>query len=164
MKIRAYRTSDLDTLYRIDQECFAPGISYSRGELAKFIHRRNTRTWVADFGGKILGFLVADRERHGVGHIVTIDVIQSDRRAGIGKALMEAVEAWSRDEGLKLIYLEAAADNRVAHRFYFGRDYVKVKEVQNYYPDGQAAWVMVKWLKRAKRVKPAVSLVHDGQQ
>lgn len=146
MKIRPYRLSDLETLYKIDQECFAPGISYSREELARFIHRRNTRAWVAESEGKIRGFVVADLEPQKVGHIVTIDVIHSGRRSGIGKALMETVEAWGEQQGLRLIYLETADDNAIAHRFYAGRSYLKVKEIRNYYPNGRTAWVMVKWL------------------
>jgi ribosomal protein S18 acetylase RimI-like enzyme len=45
-----------------------------------------------------------------------------------------------------MIYLETADDNRAAHIFYTARGYSKVDEVPNYYPNGQTAWVMVKWL------------------
>ena len=81
-----------------------------------------------------------------MGHIITIDVVESRRRAGAGTLLMEAVEEWAEQKGLKLIYLETADDNRAAQKFYTARGYAKVDEVENYYSNGQTAWVMVKWM------------------
>lgn len=151
-QIRLYRRSDLETLFRIDQACFPPQVSYSRDELARFIGHQNSRTWVGQDGNEIVGFIVATRHPQKVGHIITIDVIESRRRTGIGTALMERAEDWARREGLRSIYLETAEQNLPAQRFYFARGYVKVEEVENYYSDGQTAWVMVKWL-RIKKVK-----------
>lgn len=95
---------------------------------------------------KIIGFLILECEPQKVGHIVTIDVIESWRGAGVGTALMTTIEAWAERQSLRLIYLETADDNRTAQIFYTARGYVKVEEIDHYYPNGQAAWVMVKWL------------------
>jgi [ribosomal protein S18]-alanine N-acetyltransferase len=146
MEILPYKFSDLETLYQIDQECFPSGISYSREELTRFIRQRLAKTWVAWREKTIVGFLVLGREPQKVGHIITIDVIESLRGTGVGTALMKTTEDWARREGLKLIYLEAADDNRTAQIFYASRGYVKVEEIPNYYPNHQMAWVMVKWL------------------
>ena len=32
-KVRTFQPADFETLWRVDQECFPPGISYSRAEL-----------------------------------------------------------------------------------------------------------------------------------
>jgi ribosomal-protein-alanine N-acetyltransferase len=146
MKLRAFKRSDLAALHRIDQACFPPGISYSARELDRFVSQARSRTWVAEEGAGIAGFLILAQEPHKVGHIVTIDVIESRRRAGVGKMLMDEAESWAAQAGLKLIYLETAEDNRPAQSFYTSRGYAKVDEVPNYYPNGQTAWVMVKWL------------------
>jgi len=95
---------------------------------------------------KIVGFVVMGREPQRVGHVVTIDVVADSRGAGAGTALMLAAEGWARGQGLVLIYLETAEDNRVAQMFYSVRGYGKVEEIPNYYSNGQTAWVMVKWL------------------
>lgn len=144
--ILPFHSSDLDTLYTIDQQCFPPGISYSRAELSRFIHHRQAKTWVARAENIIVGFLIFGCEPQKVGHVVTIDVIESRRGAGAGTALMKTTEAWAVRRGMRLIYLETAEDNRAAQIFYSARGYVKVEEIAHYYPNGQTAWVMVKWL------------------
>lgn len=146
MRLRSFLPTDLGKLYAIDQACFAPGISYSRGELASFIGHRNSRTWVAEEGGEIVGFLIANREPRKILHLITIDVVEVWRRRRVGSFLMDAAEGWAREQGLRLIGLETAQDNRAAQRFYQGRGYRKVDEIQGYYSDGTAAWVMVKEL------------------
>jgi len=46
--IRDFRKDDFETLWRIDQQCFAPGISYSRLELAAYIRLSGSFTLVAE--------------------------------------------------------------------------------------------------------------------
>jgi hypothetical protein len=46
--LRDGKSSDLDTLWRIDQACFPPGISYSRLELAVYMRRPGSFTIVAE--------------------------------------------------------------------------------------------------------------------
>jgi ribosomal-protein-alanine N-acetyltransferase len=46
--LREFRREDFDTLWRIDQQCFAPGIAYSKAELAAYIRRRGSFTVVAE--------------------------------------------------------------------------------------------------------------------
>lgn len=149
MQIRPFRPADLQTLYEIDQACFPPGVSYSCEELARFISHRNSKTWVAQAGDEIAGFLIADRQPQQVGHIITLDVVERWRRRGIGAKLMDDAEKWAQREGLRLIYLETAEDNLAAQRFYNARGYEKVEKIDRYYSNGAAAWVMVKWLNQA---------------
>jgi ribosomal-protein-alanine N-acetyltransferase len=144
--IRDFRPSDLARLAQIDQACFPPGIAYPRQELKRFIDDRGARTWVAESDNEIVGFLIACRESRDAVHIVTIDVVESARRRGVGGALMETAEAWAAARRAKVIYLETAEDNSGAQRFYQARGYVRVEKVEGYYSNGQAAWVMAKSL------------------
>ena len=146
MKLRAFKRSDLAALHRIDQACFPPGISYSARELDRYVSQAKSITWVAEDDTGLVGFLILAQEPQMVGHIITIDVIESRRRSGIGNMLMDAAEKWGVRKGLRLIYLETADDNHAAQSFYTVRGYAKVDEVANYYSDGRTAWVMVKWL------------------
>jgi len=147
MHLRAFRSEDLETLYRIDQACFAPGISYPREELRGFIGNRRSRTWVAEENGEVIGFLIAERQAQRAAHLVTIDVVDSWRRRRVGSLLMDAAENWARERKLLLVYLEAAENNAPARSFYEARGYRKVDRVENYYSDGTSAWIMLKWLK-----------------
>ena len=148
MHLRDVRSEDLETLYGIDQACFAPGISYSRQALSEFIGNRRSRTWVAEEKGAVVGFLIAERQAHKAAHIVTIDVVESWRRQSVGSLLMDAAENWAREQKLVLVYLEAAENNVPARGFYEARGYRKVDQVPNYYSDGASALIMLKWLKR----------------
>jgi [ribosomal protein S18]-alanine N-acetyltransferase len=146
MRLRPFRAGDLETLYQIDKACFPPGVSYSRTELARFVGHRASKTWVVTEGEVIVGFLIAYRGARKEGHIVTIDVVESSRRAGIGSRLMDAAEEWGGQQGLESISLETAEDNSVAQKFYEARGYSKVGKIEHYYGNGTAAWVMVKGL------------------
>ena len=146
MRLRAFRPDDLPTLYEIDQACFAPGISYTRTELAAFIGHHRSQTWVAEEGREVTGFLIAHQEPRRVLHIVTIDVLKAWRRRRVGSRLMDAAEQWAQSHDLRLVGLETAEDNHVAQRFYAARGYRKVSEIEHYYTDGTTAWVMVKEL------------------
>ena len=46
--LREFRREDFDSLWRIDQACFVPGIAYSRLELAAYIRLRGAFTVVAE--------------------------------------------------------------------------------------------------------------------
>lgn len=146
MRLRSFRRDDLETLYEIDQACFAPGISYSRKELAAFIGNSRSQTWIAEDRERIAGFLIAHLEPRKILHIVTLDVLKAWRRRKVGTLLMDGAEKWARDCGLRLIGLETAQDNLVAQKFYVARGYRKVDEIPGYYADGATAWVMVKEL------------------
>jgi len=146
MRLRAFRPTDLDVLHKIDRACFPPGISYSRQELADYIAQENSLTWIAQKGDAILGFVIADVPEAQTAHIITVDVLEDWRRSGVGTALMNAAEEWAGKKGAMAVYLETAEDNLTAQKFYLARGYTRVKTVEGYYPNGRAAWVMVKRL------------------
>ncbi|HET7840670.1 MAG TPA: GNAT family N-acetyltransferase, partial [Terriglobia bacterium] len=128
MKLRNFQSADLKALHEIDQACFPPGISYSPAMLKRFIANGKSKTWVAEDSDEIAGFLIASEEPQKVGHIITIDVAQPHRRAGVGTMLMNAAEKWAEQKRLRLIYLETDEDNRPAQNFYAARGYHKVEE------------------------------------
>lgn len=148
--IRNFRPEDFETLWQIDQECFPPGIAYSRQELKVYIRRRGSFTLVAADSGEdeIAGFIVA----YGglMSHIVTIDVIAGARRAGLGSQLLQAAEDRLREAGSKAVSLETAVDNAAALAFYKHHGYSVVSTWPRYYSNGVDALVMRKDLSPAK--------------
>ena len=139
--LRDVRKEDFPQLWRIDRACFAPGIAYSRGELAAYIACRNAFTLVAEMSGghalkdasNIIGFLIAEHDRRGVGHIVTIDVLPQSRRSGLGRELMRQAEERLRAAGCTAITLEAAVDNVAALTFYQRLHYAILRTMPRYY-------------------------------
>ena len=155
--VRDFQTEHLETLWRIDQDCFPPGISYSRQELKSYVSRRGAITLVAvsdpqksvpessakrSANGEIAGFIVAHPGK--TGHIVTIDVVASARRAGVGSLLLRAAEDRLRSVGSRLVALETAVDNVSALVFYKRHGYSVVKTIPRYYSNGVDALVLQK--------------------
>jgi ribosomal protein S18 acetylase RimI-like enzyme len=90
---------------------------------------------VAEVGDKIVGFIVADRDRRSNAHIITIDVLAEARRMGLGSTLMLAAEERLREAGAKRVYLETAVDNSAALTFYKRHGYSVVGTIPRYYLD-----------------------------
>jgi len=141
--IREYRQEDFDALWLIDQGCFAPGIAYTRYELRTYIRRPGSITLVAESGEgpepgnpAILGFVVAETSRPGVGHIITIDVRAEARRHRVGSALLSAAEQRLRSRENRAVRLEAAVDNVSALSFYKRHGYDVVSIIPHYYSNG----------------------------
>lgn len=145
--IRDFQAEDFETLWRMDQECFAPGISYSRPELKAYIRHHGSFTLVASNSEKsgIGGFIVA----HGgpTGHIITIDVIPSARRSGVGSLLLQAAERKLQAAGSRAVGLETAVDNIAALSFYKRHGYSVIRTWPHYYSNGVDALVLKKTLR-----------------
>jgi ribosomal-protein-alanine N-acetyltransferase len=148
--IRDFKPEEFDLLWRIDQECFPPGISYSHQELTAYIRKRGGFTLVAVSdaavndaeAGAVGGFIVT----HGglTGHVITIDVVASARRAGVGSLLLQAAEERLRAAGSRSVGLETAVDNLAALAFYKRHGYSVIRTWPRYYANGVDALVLKK--------------------
>jgi len=148
--IRDFQPADFDTLWRMDQECFPPGIAYSKPELKSYVRDRNSFTLVAHDEvhdmkeGRIAGFIIAHNAP--TGHIITIDVQPSARRTGVGSLLLQAAEDRLRAAGSKAVGLETAVDNLAALSFYKRHGYSVIRTWPRYYSTGVDALVLKKIL------------------
>jgi len=146
-EIRDFKPEDFETLWRIDQQCFPPGIAYSRQELKTYMRHKRSFTLVgseADAKDKIGGFLVGYASS--TGHIITIDVLAEFRRSGLGSRLLGAAEERLRSLGSNAVGLETAVDNAGALAFYKRHGYSVVSTWPRYYSNGVDALVLKKEL------------------
>ncbi len=143
-RIRDFRRGDLLALWRIDQTCFEPGISYSVDELAWYMARPHAFTLVAEAGKGIVGFLVAHRGQRGSGHIITIDVVAAARRGGLGSRLLAEAEARLAGAGCAAVTLETAVSNLAAIAFYKRHGYSVIRTIPRYYQNSLDALLMRK--------------------
>ena len=146
--LRDFKPEDFETLWLMDQECFPPGISYSKQELKTYIRRRGAFTLVAADAktGSIAGFIVA--QGGPTGHIITIDVITGARRAGVGSKLLGGAESRLQQAGSTAVGLETAVDNLAALSFYKRHGYSVIRTWPRYYSNGVDALVMRKDLEK----------------
>ena len=148
--IRDFQPEDFESLWRMDQQCFPPGISYSRQELKTYMKYRGSFTLVAsdDQNDKeIAGFIVA--KGGSTGHIITIDVGPRTRRSGVGSLLLKGAEERLRAAGCHAVGLETAVDNIAALLFYKRHGYAVVRTWPRYYSNGVDALVLKKELREA---------------
>ena len=144
--IRDFKPEDFDTLWRMDQECFPPGIAYSKRELQFYVRDPRLFTLVAadDEDGKITGFVVVHAGARG--HVITIDVKAGARRSGVGSRLLETAEDRLRAAGSHAVGLETAVDNLGALSFYKRHGYAVIRTLPRYYSNGVDALVLKKEL------------------
>lgn len=143
--IRDFRPDDFETLWSIDQNCFPPGIAYSREDLGLYMRLRESFTLVAAGPSQeITGFLIAHAAP--TGHIITIDVVAAARRSGTGSLLLQAAEARLCAAGAHAVTLETAVDNLAALAFYKRHGYTVIKTRPRYYSNGVDALVLKKKL------------------
>lgn len=169
-RLRDYQSKDLEKLYRIDQDCFEPGIAYSRPELNSYIERRRSfcivaeleTEWSSDSAsatpaakskparkyekGTLTAFIVAELHPKGYGHIITIDVRDEFRRHGLGSKLLAAAEEWFRRQDAFMIVLETAVNNRAAIQFYKRHNFNVARTLPRYYKGELDAFFMTKRL------------------
>lgn len=136
--IRPFRAPDFDSLWKIDQICFPPGIAYTQMDLTGFITRRKAITLVAEyapgspFTGGIAGFAVAQPVKK-VGRILTLDILPQVRRLGLATRLIHDCEARLRAAGCEQAYLETAVTNQPAISLYGKLGYQILRTLPLYY-------------------------------
>ena len=79
-------------------------------------------------------------------HVNKIAVDDRDRRKGIALALMERCTAFARKNEVKTISLEVRESNAGARAFYSRLGFTLLYVRPRYYPDGEAAVVMMREL------------------
>jgi [ribosomal protein S18]-alanine N-acetyltransferase len=149
--LRPYEPRDFATLYRIDQSCYPRGIAYSKITLRWFLGLAGAECLVAETDGKICGFILAE-EHPPLGHIITIDVVEAERRGGVGSALLQAIEANLQRRAVRIIVLEAATNNEPAVAFWQKHGYRVEGVLKRYYLGRLDAYEMKKVLPPPKEI------------
>jgi [ribosomal protein S18]-alanine N-acetyltransferase len=151
--LRDYGTTDLDTMFRLDEACFAKEFRFDRESMREFAEERGTITLIAEHvSGEFAGFLITHVEQMATGrrgYVVTLDVASASRRMGIAGRLMEEGERRTALAGAARIELDVFAENEGAIRFYEGRGYRRIGMRADFYGRGLDAWVYRKNLEQA---------------
>lgn len=151
-KLRDYSPADFDTLYEIDQACYARGIAYSRAMLRWYLKQRGSFCVVAEADAEpesgavgliIAGFIIAQGNGD-AGHIVTIDVLKGQRRGGIGTALLEEAERRLASMKVRHVELQTATNNEAGIAFWERHGYRSLSISPGYYLGRIDAYLMNK--------------------
>ena len=143
LRVRPYQPEDFEALYALDQACYAAGIAYSKRTLRWFLRLPGAECLVAEAGGEIVGFILAEQEGARA-HLITIDVLAAERRSGVGTTLLHAIEEKLAARGARQVELETATDNAAAVAFWQKHSYRTVGVLKRYYLGRLDAYFMRK--------------------
>jgi ribosomal-protein-alanine N-acetyltransferase len=130
--IRQYEGRDFGALYKLDQLCFPPGISYSKWSLQYFLNLPAADCLVAEEGKHIVGFILAEKNPP-LAHIITLDVAPGKRRSGLGSMLLGEMEKHLRFHEVRSVLLETAVDNQSGIAFWEHHGYRTEAVLKRYY-------------------------------
>ena len=146
---RQFEARDFGRLYKLDQECFPLGISYSKWSLHYYLSLPAADCLVAEEGKAIAGFILAE-ENPPLGHIITLDVAEGFRRRGVGTLLLREMEQHFAFKGVESVLLETSVENKSGIAFWERHGYRTEAVVKKYYLGKIDAYEMRKKLEKGK--------------
>jgi N-acetylglutamate synthase-like GNAT family acetyltransferase len=123
-RVRTARAEDADTIADLLGQLGYPATS---GEVAERIEKLEAHghavTYVAEHEGVIAGVATGHvfPSLHAtkiVGWLTTLVVDDKHHKAGVGRLLTEAVEAWAREKGAERVSVTSGNQRHEAHAFY----------------------------------------------
>lgn len=144
LRIRDVYAEDIEELSRIDKACFPAEIAFTKGEIAFFLYHPESIAWIAEWSGRILGFLIAKLEGRSRARVITLDVVPGFRQRKIGTRLMDRLHAELKARGVEKSVLEVAVKNTPAQRLYEKQGYRYERTLAGYYGGREDAHRMVR--------------------
>lgn len=148
LTIRPYDPKDFAKLHKLDQECFVPGISYTKWSLHYYLSLPGADCLVAEDAKRIAGFILAE-DNPPLAHIITLDVAAPYRRQGLGSQLLAEMEQHFAFRGIHSVLLETAVDNPAGIAFWQRHGYRTEAVLKRYYLGKIDAYEMRKKLQDA---------------
>ena len=142
MQIQAASILDLNALRKLSHVCFGSDAWSIFDLIAVLTFPDVTRFKAVDDRGVMIGFIASDpRPADGAAWISILGVDPRSQRQGIGRALIHACEAQTRQSVMKLT---VRSSNQGAIALYEKEGYRGVDIWRNYYNDGENGLVMAK--------------------
>lgn len=120
----------------VHEACF-PDEPWSAASIASLFSNQSTYGFLDPRGGMVIARAVA-----GEGEILTIGVVPTQRRAGIGEALLAAALREAGIRGARTVFLEVDAGNLAAIGFYRSAGFGEAGRRRHYYGPGRDALLL----------------------
>ncbi len=156
-QLRLFKLSDLDGVILVNRECLPE--NYTALFFINLYKHFPGTFIVAEADGEIVGYIMC-RIETGIpsfkllgitkkGHVISVAVLPSHHRKGIGYALIrEAMQAMVNYKA-KECYLEVRESNLSAIHLYKKLGFETARTLRNYYADGEDAFVLAIHLSRS---------------
>jgi ribosomal-protein-alanine N-acetyltransferase len=134
---RDYQATDLESMFHLDEACFAEEFRFDRESMREFAEEGNAIVRIAETAcGEIVGFVIVHLERGMTGfqaYVVTLDVAEEYRRKGLAQRLMTESEASAMAAGARWMQLHVFTGNEGAIRFYERLGYGRIRVRRGFY-------------------------------
>ena len=136
----------LKEVLRLNLRCFKKGENYTKHTFAYLINEPTTLSYrVTTPTDQIVGFIFVMTSQ-GTGHITTVGVAPEHRRRGLAQKMLRHAEKALSNREITTLSLEVRVSNIAAQSLYRGLGYTTVQRLNNYYNNGEDAFLMVKSL------------------
>jgi ribosomal-protein-alanine N-acetyltransferase len=145
LAIERFDPSNLNEILEIERNAFEKKKAFPKEYFLELSKKWPEGFLVAKLSGEIVGYAIGEKDKDS-GLIVSVAVKKEWRRRGIGRKLIEKLLENFKKEGMKIVFLHVREENREAINFYQALGF-KIRElVENYYSNGEDAYLMEKTL------------------
>lgn len=138
MLIRECKITDYNRIYELNKKAF--GYEYpleqTKSRLSKILERKTDKIFVACADEKVVGYIHgSDYEctySDSLKNIMAIAVEEEYRGKGIGKALLNTIENWAKEDNCCGVRLVSGFNRIIAHEFYLHCGYINRKQQKNF--------------------------------
>ena len=144
-RIRALESKHRADLMRLSMRCFRGSETYNRETFEYLLREPNILGYQAlTSNNAISGFVFVLANTGNIAHITTIAVAPEHRKRGVAQLLLDHIDKALIAKGLESIVLEVRISNYAAQNLYSNHGYVIIQKLNEYYNDGEDAYLMSK--------------------
>lgn len=147
--VRLYGDEDFSQVVKIALGPLGQVQSEAEGVILWASRSDSAQVFVAEADGKVVGFLMLEwlgTNWNRVAEIGWIAVLPKFQRKGFGRALIEKMEKYAKERGMRKVYVEPSADNEIAIHFYVKNGYKPEAMRKDWYKDGEDSVILGKHL------------------
>lgn len=139
--------ANLPELMRLSVRCFTGSEIYNR-ETFEYLLRepRVVAYQMITSSSNIAAFVFVIDNRSLIAHITTIAVAPEHRKRGLARILLARTEKTLAVKGFESMILEVRVSNLAAQNLYSNSGFVIIQKLNDYYHDGEDAYMMSKSL------------------
>ena len=141
--LRELRWQDIETLVGLDAELFADDAWPAGTWWAELAERPRRDYVVAEVDGSVAGYGGVDLGGE-VADIMSVAVVPNAQGRGLGRLLLEELEARAAADGALGILLEVRADNAAARALYSRNGYEEIHVRRKYYQPGDVDAIIMR--------------------
>jgi ribosomal-protein-alanine N-acetyltransferase len=143
--IEKFELLDLDEILEIEKNAFEKKEVFPKEYFLELSKKWPEGFLVAKLSGEIVGYAIGEKGKDS-GLIISVAVKKEWRRRGIGIKLIEKLLENFKKEGMRIVFLHVREENKEAINFYQALGFKIIELVENYYSNGENAYLMEKTL------------------